>query len=235
MTDQEHPETQEIILGWVRMTVVFVLIYGLGLFLSAGRLDWTMAWAYLALFLLNQAILGAILMRVQPGLMAARSEPDREGARAWDRPLAGVASLFGPLSVLVVAGLDVRFGWSPALPLALRLVASGIAALSYALGDWAMMANRHFYGYVQIKDEGHTVIASGPYRFVRHPGYAGGVLFASAVPLWLNSLWAYVPAALTIVALVARTALEDQTLIEELDGYAAYARRVPYRLVPGLW
>jgi protein-S-isoprenylcysteine O-methyltransferase Ste14 len=235
MTDQEHPETQAIILGWVRMTVVFVLIYGLGLFLSAGRLDWTMAWVYLALFVANQAVLGALLFRAQPDLLAARSEPDRERARSWDRPLAGIASLFGPLSTLIVAGLDVRFSWSTSLPFTVRMAALGAAVLSYALGDWAMVVNQHFYGFVQINETSHDVVASGPYRFIRHPGYAGGVLFALAVPLWLESLWAYVPAALTIVALVVRTALEDRTLQNELDGYETYARRVRYRLVPGLW
>ncbi len=109
------------------------------------------------------------------------------------------------------------------------------AALSYALGDWAMIANWHFYGYVQINEEGHSVTANGPYRFIRHPGYAGGVLFALAAPLWLGSLWAYVPACATIAALVVRTALEDRTLREELDGYEAYAQEVSSRLVPGVW
>jgi protein-S-isoprenylcysteine O-methyltransferase Ste14 len=235
MIGHEHPETQELILGWARMTAVFILIYGVGLFLSAGRLDWIMAWAYLALFAINQVVLGGLLLRTQPELMAARSEPDRERARPWDRPLAGIASLFGPLSTLIVAGLDARFGWSAALPPAAQVIALGLAALSYALGDWAMVANRHFYGYVQINETGHTVTAGGPYRIIRHPGYAGGVLFALAAPLWLNSLWAYVPAALTIMALVLRTALEDRTLRRELDGYEAYARRVPYRLIPGIW
>ncbi len=235
MTDKEPLETRELILGWVRMTGVFLLIYTAGLFLSAGRLNWIMAWTYLALFAINQAVLGALLLRTQPELMAARSEPDRERARPWDRPLAGIASLFGPLSTLIVAGLDTRFGWSAALPSAVQVIGLGVAALSYALGDWAMVANRHFYGYVQINETGHTVTAHGPYRIIRHPGYAGGVLFALAAPLWLNSLWAYVPAALTIAALIIRTALEDRTLHQELEGYEAYARRVPYRLIPGIW
>ena len=236
MQEKEKGHTQrELIGGWVRMTLVFLLIYATGLFLSAGRLVCPMAWAYLGLFALNQIVLGMLLLRIRPELMAARSAPDRERARPWDRPLAGIASLFGPLTMLIVAGLDARFDLSPVLPPTLRFAAGGVAALSYALGDWAMIVNEHFYGYVQIDEEGHTVSSRGPYRVIRHPGYAGGVLFALAAPLWLGSLWAFAPSALTIVALVIRTALEDRTLRDELKGYEAYAQQAPSRLVPGIW
>ena len=85
------------------------------------------------------------------------------------------------------------------------------------------------------KDREHTVVTSGPYRFVRHPGYAGAVLSYVAVPVMLSTLWAFIPAALLIVALVIRTALEDRTLRDELAGYAEYTQKVCYRLVPGIW
>ena len=79
------------------------------------------------------------------------------------------------------------------------------------------------------------MVTGGPYQYVRHPGYVGGILHHLAAPLVLGSLWALIPGALGAAALMARTALEDQTLREELEGYEAYAQRIRYRLVPGVW
>jgi protein-S-isoprenylcysteine O-methyltransferase Ste14 len=99
-----------------------------------------------------------------------------------------------------------------------------------------MLANRFFSAVVRIQtDRGHVVVSDGPYRVMRHPGYAGGMLSYLASPLLLSSLWMFIPAVLTVAAMVARTALEDRTLRAELPGYADYARRVRYRLLPGLW
>ena len=110
------------------------------------------------------------------------------------------------------------------------------AALSMALVTWSMASNRFFSSYVRIqKDRGHVVASGGPYRYVRHPGYVGMLGFGLATPLILGSVWALIPAGLTLVVVVVRTALEDRTLQRELEGYQAYAQRVRYRLVPGLW
>jgi len=96
--------------------------------------------------------------------------------------------------------------------------------------------NRFFTSTVRIQTErGHQVCDSGPYRFVRHPGYAGSLLGVVGIPLALDALWAFVAAAFALVVSVVRTALEDRTLMENLPGYREYARRVRYRLFPGLW
>ena len=101
---------------------------------------------------------------------------------------------------------------------------------------WAMASNRFFYSVVRIERErGHTVATSGPYGYVRHPGYVGGILFDLVTPLFLGSLWSFLPAGFTVCVLVVRTALEDRTLRAGLDGYEEYARRVRYRLLPGIW
>jgi protein-S-isoprenylcysteine O-methyltransferase Ste14 len=100
----------------------------------------------------------------------------------------------------------------------------------------ALFSNPFFSGVVRIQTErGHQVISHGPYRLLRHPGYAGNLLYYLAVPLFLDTLWAYLPALLLVLVTVIRTALEDRTLQAELDGYAAYAGRVRYRLLPGIW
>jgi protein-S-isoprenylcysteine O-methyltransferase Ste14 len=108
--------------------------------------------------------------------------------------------------------------------------------VAIAFVTWAMVTNRFFSSIVRIqRDRGHIVCDGGPYRWVRHPGYAGGALAALATPLALGSWWAFVPAVLTILLTAWRTALEDRTLQQELPGYAAYTQRTRYRLLPGVW
>jgi protein-S-isoprenylcysteine O-methyltransferase Ste14 len=105
-----------------------------------------------------------------------------------------------------------------------------------AIVAWAMAINPFFSAVVRIQsDRGHRVIERGPYQVVRHPGYTGMLLVMIGTPLLLGTLWAFVPAALLLSVLVARTALEDRTLREELEGYDQYRHRVRHRLVPHVW
>ncbi len=114
----------------------------------------------------------------------------------------------------------------------------GLALLlaGYALASYALIENAYFSGMVRIQtDRGHQVVSSGPYRWVRHPGYTGALLAYLGTPLLLDSIWALLPAVFLTVALIIRTRLEDQTLQAELDGYRDYAQRVRYRLLPPVW
>jgi protein-S-isoprenylcysteine O-methyltransferase Ste14 len=204
------------------------------LFISSGQLDWWMAWVYLAIFAIGVAINAAFLMRISPELIAERGR-GWTNPKGWDKALG---TLWGILSLvaLLIAGLNMRFGWPPQIPPQLQLVAVVFVALGSAVSSWAMISNAFFAGTVRIQEErGHTAVSQGPYRFVRHPGYAGWMLSGITLALMLGSLWALVPAGLAAMALVVRTALEDRTLREELDGYSDYAQRVRYRLVPGIW
>ncbi len=102
--------------------------------------------------------------------------------------------------------------------------------------EWATGSNAFFSLTVRIqKERGQAVVEGGPYRFVRHPSYVGGILFELAAPIMLGSWWALIPGGLDAVLFVIRTALEDKTLQAELDGYPAYTERTRYRLVPGVW
>jgi len=157
------------------------------LFVSAGRLDWTMAW-------------------------------------------------LGPVAIALVAGFDLRYGWQPEVSPLVQGAGALAVVFGYAVVLWAMATNRFFSGVVRIQEErGHTVVGHGPYALVRHPGYVGVSLAALGAPLMLGSAWALIPAAATIVVIVVRTAYEDRTLVRDLAGYEAYARRVRYRLLPGIW
>jgi protein-S-isoprenylcysteine O-methyltransferase Ste14 len=215
--------------------IAVLAIQGAVLFLSSGRLNWTAAWAFLGVYLLALAVNALLLLRKDPELIAERAEV-KEGAKPWDRILVLFITLIFPLITLVVSGLDRRFGWSPQLNLAVELTWLICILLGYGLVTWAMLSNTFFSGVVRIqKERGHTVASHGPYRFVRHPGYVGMLLFYLATPLFLGSLWGLVPAGISAVLMVVRTALEDRTLQAELDGYSDYTRQVRYRLLPGIW
>ena len=158
-----------------------------------------------------------------------------EGTKDWDRVLGSLSIFLVTPGALIVAGLDERFGWSQ-IGLVVQLLAAGFVILGSALTVWAMASNRYFSGTVRIQtDRGHAVVSAGPYRLVRHPAYLAWCISAPAIPLMLGSLWGLIPSVLGICALLLRTHLEDRTLREELPGYQDYARRVRYRLLPGVW
>ncbi len=214
---------------------ILVLLQALALFLPAGRWDWGSGWIYLAVYLLF--ILGNALVLLRRSgaadLMEERGELHAD-IKGWDRLLAPLTG-FGGLLILVVCGLDQRFGWS-AIHTALRIL--GLAGMIFGdfLFGWAMTTNRYFSVVVRIQNErGHTVCDQGPYRYLRHPGYLGLALNCAGIPLWLGSWWGFIPFALLAAAVVARTYFEDRTLRTELPGYAAYAARVRSRLIPGVW
>jgi protein-S-isoprenylcysteine O-methyltransferase Ste14 len=160
----------------------------------------------------------------------------REGTKGYDRILVPAIVIFGTLAVLITAGLDARFGWSGTLNGWLLGAGVTLAFLSQLFVLWAMASNPFFAFTVRIQDDrGHTVINNGPYQLVRHPGYAGSLLYNLAIPLVLNSWWTYIPAILTAVLILVRTGLEDRTLLEELPEYRAFATKVRCRLLPGIW
>ena len=221
---------------WVVSVVVYLLV-PLVLLVCGGDSGWWQAWVFSLLFV--AAGLGGRLWaeRRHPGLLADRQNIEKfQDAKAWDKVLAPLMALSMSFPLVIVAGLDHRGGWSPVL--APWLIAPGfiLVSLGYACGAWALAENRFFTSTVRIQtDRGHTVCDSGPYRMVRHPGYAGSILALPGIVLALGSVWTLVPAAVALIIAVIRTALEDRTLQQELPGYRAYAQRVPYRLVPGLY
>ncbi|MBU1661071.1 MAG: isoprenylcysteine carboxylmethyltransferase family protein [Chloroflexi bacterium] len=216
---------------------IYLLLAPVVLFISAGTWQWEWAWVYSGMTIILTVVSRVLMFRMNPGLAQERaSYRDAQGVKPWDRVLGVVAFLYGNLAILIVAGLDKRFGWPPEISLTVPLVALVIALLGFFLGTWALLVNRFFSAVVRIQtDRGHTVCTTGPYRFVRHPGYAGGILFCLATPFILETVWALVPAVLMAALMIVRTALEDKTLQAELDGYRKYARKVRYRLLPGVW
>jgi protein-S-isoprenylcysteine O-methyltransferase Ste14 len=211
-----------------------VIIQAVALFASVWKWNWWNAWAYLGLYLVFLAFNAFILLGKHKELVEERSQVG-EGAKGWDK-IIGLISGIGGFAIIILAGLDERFGWAGSIPLWVQIAAFILLGLSYPLFTWAMISNRFFSTFVRIqKDRGHTVQTGGPYRFVRHPGYASLLVSYLMIPIALGSLWACIPMGLLVANLFLRTALEDRTLQNELDGYKEFAGRVRHRLIPGIW
>jgi protein-S-isoprenylcysteine O-methyltransferase Ste14 len=225
-------------LTWLRVTVVYLLV-PLLLLLCGWDVDWWEAWIF-SLQIVAAALLGRLWAeRRHPGLLAERQRvrfEDTTEVKPWDRVLAPLMAISLSFPLAIVAGLDHRHGWSPEFPIGLKILGFIAIALGYLFGVWAMAENRFFSSMVRIQtDRGHSVCDSGPYRFVRHPGYAGNILPLPGIVLALGSVWTLIPAAVALVILILRTELEDRTLQEELPGYRDYAEVVRYRLIPGIY
>jgi protein-S-isoprenylcysteine O-methyltransferase Ste14 len=221
----------KLFVQWLVTTVAL----GAVLFGAAGRLDLPMFWLYLGAYALLVLVYALVMSRRDPALLAERRRSG-PGAKRWDRAwLAVYTALF--VVTWVLAGLDAgRVHWSDTVPLWLQVVAQIVCVAAFALVWWASWANTFFSQVVRIQEErGHRVVTEGPYQYVRHPGYAANIVVWPASALALGSWWAMVPAGAIVAAFIVRTALEDRTLHRELEGYEAYAQRVRYRLLPGVW
>jgi hypothetical protein len=227
---------EKISLGRLIMMLFFIVVIPFLPLLISWRWNWWEAWVYAAIAIFGFAISRVLASRRHPDLIAERARfLQQQDTKSWDKllsPLVGLGSGFIPL----VAGLDARFDWSPAFNQPLKSLALLMLLAGYLLGSYALIENRFFSGTVRIQTErGHQVVSSGPYRWMRHPGYAGALLSYLATPLFLDAIWAFLPAGFIAILLIIRTGLEDKTLQAELDGYREYARRVRYRLLPGIW
>ncbi len=228
-------ETSRLIARWLIREILGVVFVAVILFWSAGRWDWIWGWALVAVYALWVTANAVLLIPRHPDLIAERAQRDIAGMKSWDRTIISIIGLT-TLVKYVLAGLDIRFGWTTPLPVWARLLALLVSAFGYALGTWAMVENAYFSMIVRVQsDRGQRVCSTGPYRFVRHPGYLGTILFEFLVPIVLGSWWALIPSGMTTVLTIVRTALEDKTLQEELPGYQDYTSETRYRLVPGVW
>jgi protein-S-isoprenylcysteine O-methyltransferase Ste14 len=203
-------------------------------FLPVGRVDWTPGWIFIAVLVAAFGLSALLLARVNPVIYRARSR-FQPGTKKWDLMLLAVM-LPALVFEIPLATLDAgRMGWSNVPPWVV-LMGYVLFIGSIAVTTWAQAVNPFFEPGVRIQEEREQrVITAGPYRFVRHPGYTGAIAMFIAIPLALASWWGLLPAAFAIVLLVVRTNWEDRLLKAELSGYADFARRTRYRLLPHVW
>ena len=236
MANRESPTEPPAQISTVRISLsvaATISIFTALVFMPAGRLNWVLGWIYLGLLSIDFGISWVCLQRWNPELIERRMRIGK-GTKTWDIVWA---VLYAPVAIAVylVAGLDARDGVS-SLPIAVWPIGLTIFVLGAAMLAWAMVVNPFFEKTVRIQTEhGHRVIDTGPYVYVRHPGYVGFAGWIFSVPFLLASAWAIVPALLAVVGIAIRTALEDRTLYAELPGYPEYSERVRFRLIPGVW
>ena len=232
----QSAEGEDLTRRLVTQTVIWLAITGAILFLSAGTLNWPEAWIFLGIWLAGGLTSGLSLARTNPEIVKERMRsPLQQDQKPWDRPL--ILAIFGGWALLhVVAGLDAkRFEWSD-MPIALEVL--GAIAIFFAIYLFHIVMRENAYASAVVKIDagrGHKVISTGPYAWVRHPMYAGAIFYFLGTALLLGSWYAFVFGLVLIAVIAFRAVREERMLAAELPGYADYARRVKYRLVPGVW
>jgi protein-S-isoprenylcysteine O-methyltransferase Ste14 len=221
---------------WTALVITYLLM-PLALLISGGDLAWWQGWLYSVLFLIIGIGSRVLAEKRHPGLMAERSRFGKDqNVKPWDKLLAPLMAISISFPLFIVAGLDHYYGWSPEIPIWLNIPGFILILIGYAFASWAIIENRFFSTMTRIQtDRGHMVCDSGPYRMVRHPGYAGNIIALPGIVLALGSIWTTIPVIAALIIAVIRTTLEDKTLQEELPGYRDYVNRVRYRLIPGVF
>lgn len=211
-----------------------LLILAATYFTAAGRLNIWRAWLYFGIAAVAYFASSLILIKYNPGLINERAS-ERENTKSWDRALLSLYLVIGFLGTHIVAGLDSRFEWS-SLDMIYMIPGAVLYIVATLIQTKSMLANKYFEATARIQsDREQQVIKDGPYKIVRHPGYASVLLSFAAIPFMIGSLFALICTAAVFIIIVTRTALEDKMLQKELPGYSQYAKEVKYRLIPGIW
>jgi protein-S-isoprenylcysteine O-methyltransferase Ste14 len=232
---QPHSGNQGLIIRAITQAITLPFLLLVVLFFPAGTVNWPMAWAFLILYLGGMLFINLWLAARHPGLARERLIIPRASEK-WDLRLIGFVNFLLLAILFPLSGWDHRYGWSPAIPLSASITALLLFAAMFGFMAWSMSVNGFFSSAVRLQsDRGQSVATEGPYRRLRHPGYLAMILQFLAIPVTLGSLWALIPAFAIGAVYVYRTLLEDKFLLEKLPGYAEYADRVRFRLIPGVW
>jgi protein-S-isoprenylcysteine O-methyltransferase Ste14 len=211
-------------------------LFAVLLFASAGTIRWIGAWVFIVIMLALIVIVSLMLAKHDPDLLKERlAMPLQSGQKGWDKILM-VALLVLFIAWMPLMGLDaIRYQWSH-IPIWLQFAGATGLIISFYFCYLVFGENSYLLPVVRIQeDRGQHVVSSGPYRFVRHPLYASSLILLPSIALLLGSGWGLVWSVLLAALIVIRTDLEDATLAKELAGYADYATKVRYRLIPGVW
>lgn len=212
----------------------WIIVTGIVFFLSSGQLDNPGAWIYISVYICGGLIFNLILLRKSPELLNSRGKV-QEGTKPLDKYLVLSYFLFAIIITPLTAGLDVRYNLS-GISFHYLYLAIIFYILSVIFSLWSMLHNPFFEGTVRIqKDRMHKVISSGPYRYVRHPGYIGMIMGSFPLPFAFGSALSLIPVIIMVIIVFVRTYYEDLTLQEELQGYSEYCKEVRYRLIPFIW
>ena len=218
--------------AWLSLALL-AAVMGLLLFVPAGTAHYWQGWVYLALFVGASALTTLYLLKRDRALLERRM---RGGPTAEKRPMQRfimICTSIGFVALLVVPGLDRRFGWSE-VPLALVVVGDALVAIGFSLIFVVYRENTFTSATIEVA-ENQKVVSTGPYAIVRHPMYASALLYLVGTPLALGSYWGVVPIAAMLPFLIWRLFDEEAFLVKNLPGYAEYRARVRHRLIPFIW
>jgi protein-S-isoprenylcysteine O-methyltransferase Ste14 len=218
-----------IVKNFTTLIIEFLFLFG-----SAGTLYWLRGWIYICYRFSYQIFYVSILMIVNPQLLNERGKFNLKETKPYDKYFELSYFILGP-SMLIVAGLDVRFQWS-SIPLIIIFPSVVVIILTTIIALWAQISNSHFILTTRNDTLGNQrVCTTGPYRYIRHPGYLSAIIQWLCYPLILGSLFSLIPALVYISFIFIRTYYEDKTLKIELKGYEDYSKTTKYRLFPHLW
>lgn len=227
----------KFILGRIAQNILTLAALGLLFFTISGTIKVLGFWIYSATVLVYQIISLLVIVPKHPEYieLANVRKTRHSNAKKWDQVV--ILTVMGATFLMYgLAAFDVGRLHISELPVAFALVGMLTYVAGSALNQWAMLHNPHFERKVRIQtDRAHEVMTTGPYRYVRHPGYLGSVLGLTSFPLLVGSAIALLGSAICIVGIIVRTCLEDRMLSQELAGYTEYARTVRYRLIPYVW
>jgi len=230
----ETNQSEKIGIKLVLKSISILLLFLVITFIIAGRLDYWQGGVFNGLNFFFIFITYIVLLD-RKDLIRERLKPGK-GMKKWDRIYYAVSTpLFFVMFILSILDAS-RFYWKPTIPFFIILLGIIFYSIGQIIVIWAKRANKFFSSVVRIQsDRKQTVCSNGPYKFIRHPGYLGGLIFTIATPFLLGSFWGFIPAILTIIVVFIRTYLEDETLKKELTGYIEYSKKVKYRIIPFVW
>jgi protein-S-isoprenylcysteine O-methyltransferase Ste14 len=213
--------------SWI---LTLVLLFG-----GAGHLNWAWGWIFALAWLIPKLVFFVFLRWRDPDLLVERATR-HQNTQSYDKIILPLYFVFA-FGTLLVAGIDGgRFQWSGELPIVLIVLAYLIYLFGNSVAGWAIMSNPFFSSESRLQtDRDQKVTSSGPYQFIRHPSYSVSVLLWLTTGPMLESWWAVIPGFFAGLMMIVRTVYEDRMLNAELPGYAEYAQKVRYRLLPGIW
>lgn len=221
------------LLKMLGLGLVELVVFGLVLFGLAGTFDYWQAWAFLAVFALSTWLPSMYLLRTNPDALQRRKHAGPVAETRVVQKLL-IAGWYSSLAAMVlVSGLDHRFGWS-SVPAAISVAGDVLVAVGLGVTSLVVIQNSFAASTVRVESD-QKLVDTGLYGLVRHPMYTGNVITIVGFPLALGSYWGLVAVIPGVITLILRINDEEKLLREELDGYREYAQKARYRLVPLMW
>jgi len=216
-----------------RGLLFLLLVMAALLFIPAGTLDYWQAWTFLAVYFASSLAITLYLIKNDPKLLERRMSAGPTAEKETTQKIIMLFASLGFIGLIVFPALDHRFAWSHVPPYA-ALAGDVLVVLGWLAIFFVFKENTFTSATIELAPD-QKVISTGPYAFVRHPMYAGGIVMLLGVPIALGSWWGLLVIVAMMPALIWRLFDEEKFLARNLQGYVEYQKKVPYRLIPLIW